>query len=513
MLVDSCLRDIPDIASTVTWQPNPEKAMVELQSGSFNLCFVDYSLGATNGLEFIQQAASAGVGMPMILLTGADHPEIEAAAAASGAVDFVAKYDLSPPTLARAIRFAVAGQKEAEELKRKTTELETAVEALANERSLLQQAMDHTKHGIAMFDEKQRLITSNARYLEIYGFSPDVVRPGTDLTAILRYSISLGNYSQEEGRRLLKERSRQAASTRPSTYQQRLSDGRTISVDHAPISGGGSVTTCEDITETLKKQQESAALASSAALADAVLASKSRFLSNMSHELRTPLNAIIGFNDIFRQQIFGPIGSKQYEAYAEDIGRSAAALLQTIDQLLDMSLLYSDQTALDEHEFELSDALQHAVRLHEGAIEEKGITLKTNLAAGFSFYGDENKITHAVDCLLDNAIKFSYPASKICVNLATTKDSGALIEISDAGPGIPADQISDLLTPFEQAEAADCRSNHGSGLGLPIASGLIRLHGGALDISSAEEGGTTVQILLPPDRISFAARAAVGRRK
>ena len=115
-------------------------------------------------------------------------------------------------------------------------------------------------------------------------------------------------------------------------------------------------------------------LAASAARAESAHRAKSEFLSNMSHELRTPLNAIIGFTDTMRQELFGPLGDK-YRAYAGDIFDSASCLLSTVDQLLDMSLLFGEELDIDEEVFGLADIVRATLRKHGAAAAEKHIAV------------------------------------------------------------------------------------------------------------------------------------------
>ena len=458
-LVDAVLRDIAGLDAATCWEPDCDLALASLATQHYAICLVDYRIGSTDGIAFVAEATRRGTRVPLILMTGDPDPAVDARAADAGAVDFIAKDDLTPKSLGRAIRFAMAQREKAD--------------ALADERLRLQQALDHTRHGIAMFDADRHLIACNARYLEIYGFSASVVRPGKRLDDILRYSISLGNYTQDEAERIVDERLYQVALPKRSSYEQRLRDGRTISISHTPVAGGGSVTTCEDITETLARQKRTASLAHSAALSEAVAASKSKFLANMSHELRTPLNAIIGFNDVLRHELFGPIGHANYRDYSAHIDKSARELSGLVERILDMSLIGAGELQLDETDFAPAAALTHIADRYAAAAARKGVTL--GLAAndaGLRLLGDRTKVVQAVEYIVDNAVKFCRPNGAVVLSLERCEDGGATIKVSDTGIGIAAEHIEALTSPFEQAEGSYARLNHGLGLGLPIAISL-----------------------------------------
>jgi len=367
---------------------------------------------------------------------------------------------------------------------------------------LLEVALDNTKHGIAMFDAHGHLIICNARYRDIYGFSDTVVRPGVSIEEILKHSIALGNYGDAEARRALSERLLQITSRTTSTYQQHLRDGRTIAVNHQPVAFGLSVTTCEDITQTLKRERRSAELARAAALADSENNAKSAFLANMSHELKTPLNAIIGFAQAMRGEVLGPLGNDAYKGYAEDIVSGAKQLQHIIDQTLEMAQLSGQSGVLIEETFALNDVVRRVADDFADAIAAKQLSLRLALDDGpLSFCGDVRKLRRAIMSIVDNAVKFSEPGGLIVVSTWLSEGEGPTISISDAGPGIPAERLEHLLSPFGQAEAAESRSHHGAGLGLPIAEGLVRLHGGRLEVDSRPGVGTVVNLILPKDRL------------
>ncbi|MDJ0950856.1 MAG: PAS-domain containing protein [Alphaproteobacteria bacterium] len=502
LLVQSHLTAIPHFSCAVHWEPDFDKALAKVRDKAFDVCFVDYLIGARNGIEFIQAASRAAPRVPLILLTGSDDPSIDAKASSVGASDFISKSDLSATTLSRTIRFALANVERNNALRLRQAELEETMRSLEEQRTLLQLAMDHTKHGIAMFDASKRLIAYNAKYLEIYGFSPAVMHTGMSLDDILRYSVSLGNYSREDAERILAERLLQASSPRLSTYQQRLKDGRTIAVNHKPIAGGRSVTTCEDITEPLLNQHRSAKLARSAALADAEALAKTKFLSNMSHELRTPLNAIIGFTDAMRQELFGPLGAEQYKAYADHVIESASSLLRIVEQTIEMSLLFQENLDIVEEELELADLISRTIQKYAKTTAEKRIAVGVSICAESpKLRADVGQITQAIENIVDNAVKFCPPDGVIAVSVERSEAGDVVITVSDTGGGIPEDRIEAILIPFEQEEPADTRHNHGAGLGLPIARGLIRLHGGDVNIESEVGVGTIVKIRLPADRV------------
>ncbi len=501
LILEGLLEALPHFEFILHWEPKYAPALEKIVAGEYSVCFVDYFLGGQTGLEFISAASQADTVVPMILLTGADDPEVDFKASKAGAADFLSKDDLSSATLSRTLRYTLANAEKNHALRQKRAELGKAIELLSEQKELLQSALDNTKHGIAMFDARNRLIACNAQYLTIYGFSPDVVKPGVNIEEILRYSISLGNYIDLDAERFLKERMLQVSSHASSTYEQQLKDGRTIAVSHQPMAGGRSVTTCEDITGILADQRRLAELAREAALAEAESRAKAKFLSNMSHELRTPLNAIIGFGNSISEAKFGALG-ENYKTYGGFIADSGQNLLHTINQVLDMSLLSVREAALEESEFLLRGVVLEAVERYRKPLEAKQIDLNLRVQEDhLCLRGDSEKISRAIESVLDNAVKFCPPGGNVVVCAERDGAGEAVVSISDSGEGIPEDRISSLLLPFEQEESHYARTHQGAGLGLSIAMGLIRLHDGEMTVESGVGNGTTVKIALPAERV------------
>src|SRR5262249_4935895 len=147
-----------------------------------------------------------------------------------------------------------------------------------------------------------------------------------------------------------------------------------------------------------------------AALAEAVRAnkSKSEFLATMSHELRTPLNAIIGFSDIIRRRLFGPMDDEKYTDYAKDIHDSGSHLLSIINDILDLAKAESGKLALNEHDFDLTETLEACVRMCRGRAEANKVELiffggQSEIRA----LADERLVLQIIANLVTNAIKFT----------------------------------------------------------------------------------------------------------
>jgi len=224
-------------------------------------------------------------------------------------------------------------------------------------------------------------------------------------------------------------------------------------------------------------------------------AGKSRFLANMSHELRTPLNAIMGFSDIMRQRLFGPI-SERYADYAELIHESGAHLLELINDVLDMSKIEADRFELARELFDAREAISGALRLMRGQADRAGVSLRGVLPPETMLaVADRRAVKQIALNLLSNALKFTPRGGSVTLTLQAAGDTLELI-VADTGVGIAPSDLQRLGRPFEQAGDPSQRAA-GSGLGLSLVRAFAQLHGGEMSIESDLGDGTTVIVRMP----------------
>ncbi len=243
--------------------------------------------------------------------------------------------------------------------------------------------------------------------------------------------------------------------------------------------------------------------------AQAANAAKSEFLANMSHELRTPLNAIIGFSEVIRDGVFGPAAGPRYRDYAGDIHESGQHLLRIIGDLLDMAKIEANKLDLREDELDVAATVGAAVRLVNQAALEARLTLSLELPCDLpAVLADELRLKQILLNLLSNAVKFSVPSGAITVGAAKRDDGSLSIWVTDTGIGMNDEGIRIAFEPFRQVESTQSRKYDGTGLGLPLARGLMELHGGSLALTSVPNSGTTATVTFPPSRVLTASRHA-----
>jgi signal transduction histidine kinase len=228
---------------------------------------------------------------------------------------------------------------------------------------------------------------------------------------------------------------------------------------------------------------------------------KSTFLATISHELRTPLNAIIGFSEILKNQMFGPLGTARYRGYAEDVHGSAIHLLGLVNDLLDLAKAEAGKHELYEETLDISEIAETCRRLMAERAHDAGVSLDVvDRLDGCLFRGDERKMRQILLNLLSNAVKFTPTDRHVSIDLNLREDGGLQLAVRDTGIGMAAADIAKALEPFGQVSDVLTRETGGTGLGLPLTVKLVELHGGSLAIESTPGAGTTVTLLFPAER-------------
>jgi signal transduction histidine kinase len=230
---------------------------------------------------------------------------------------------------------------------------------------------------------------------------------------------------------------------------------------------------------------------------------KSQFLANMSHELRTPLNAIIGFSEMMKLGLAGPIGPKQKE-YSGLVHKSGEHLLNIINDILDLARVDSGKFELhEESDVDPRGIVDACVILLNDRAKSGALTLRTDIGLYVPrIVADPTRLKQILLNLLSNAIKFTEPGGSVVTTLRHEPSGSISFAVSDTGPGMTPDEIVTALDPFGQVDTGHTRHYEGTGLGLPLARRLAELHGGSLDIESERGRGTTVTVTLPATRVS-----------
>jgi signal transduction histidine kinase len=235
--------------------------------------------------------------------------------------------------------------------------------------------------------------------------------------------------------------------------------------------------------------------------ADAASRAKSAFLASMSHELRTPLNAIIGFGQVISMEKVGPGVAPAYRDYGKVIVDSGEHLLNLISDILDLSKVEAGKMEINESDFRVADVVVEVRRLLSeqmgNRLQQLGVEMPRE---EIWLNADRRRILQILINLIGNASKYSPMGGLIQLRCRLRPDGGLELQVADEGSGMTHAEIEVALTLFGQA-AAGRNHNSGTGLGLPLARSMTELHGGMLLIDSVKGRGTTIRVVLPPERV------------
>ncbi len=301
------------------------------------------------------------------------------------------------------------------------------------------------------------------------------------------------------------ERMREAAASRQplqTDFRVTAADGTLLHIEvQASVSFASDapgtlymVGTAMDVTARKKAEAE---LELATAAAERASNAKSEFLASMSHEFRTPLNAILGFSEVLKEQYLGPLGNDKYREYANDIHNSGNFLLELVGELLDLSAIEAGKTQLRKEMIDTAEIVDDCIRTVAEKVDAKGIDLSFDAAPGLpAAFVDRRAVKQVLLNILSNAVKFTRDEGRITIE-TDCRGEWIRIVVTDDGPGIAADQLADITSPFTRGETDPHLAEKGWGLGLSISRSLIELHDGTLSIESEVDRGTAVTISLP----------------
>ncbi len=462
-----------------------DEAFEKLKKDHFDIIFLDYMLGDTTGLEFLDELNNKKITSPVILLTGLGNEEVAIEALKLGAYDYFTKDQLKSERIFQSII--------------NITERKKAEEKIKFEREKLQNIMDSMVDGITITDMEGKIVSVNNAALKQLGYKENEVI-GKILGEV---------FFEEKDAPRFKEivemlASGQIIKTQEFKVKRKDKTSFPVSVNLSFLRDSGGqpeaiVAVHRDVTESKKREEDLRKTKEEAEIANRT---KSEFLATMSHEIRTPMNAIIGMAELLSETKL----DKSQQSYVEMSRNAGENLLGIINDILDLSKVEAGEIRLEKAGFNIVEVVEKtcdvmAFRAHKKEIE---LSQHINPRIPVDLIGDPTRLRQIFLNLLGNAIKFTDKGEvELSIDFESEekrevfkegdgrKNVCLLFSIRDTGVGIPEDKKETIFESFTQADSSTTREYGGTGLGLTICERLVGLMGGNIWVKSEVGKGST----------------------
>lgn len=469
---EGCRRVLSAHAQVVDTAESGEEAIAKFERGRYDLALVDIKMPGISGLELLDELRQRDPDLVSIVITGFATLETAIAATKRGAYDFLPK-PFSPDELMAKVWNGLERRRLAVEARRLREERERRLLEIATEKSRLRTIINCIQDGVLVTNREGLLVLFNPAAAAMLA-----MREGCTVDQPLADCVSQGELVD-----LFNQVMDDACPYAKLVRELAPQDGnRTLMANVAPVRDEagekiGAVAVLRDISD-LK----------------ALDRAKSQFVSMVSHELRAPLAAIEGYLGLV-------LGGRQKPEEAQSmLARSrerAIALLNLIDDLLDISHIESGKVARQVESLCLAEVLGEVASLLAGQAEAKGVTVHLELGADLPrVEADREDVVRIFTNLLSNAIKYNRPGGSVWLRGAA-EGSYVRIDVADSGIGIPRDALPNLFEEFYRVKRPETREITGTGLGLAIAKRLVESYHGTISVSSELGVGSTFTVRLP----------------
>ena len=383
------------------------------------------------------------------------------------------------------------------ELRKRELEVQDISVVLNRTNNQFDIALNNMIQGLCMFDADQKLILCNRQYLEMYGFSEDIVKPGISLSDIMRYSISLGNYRDEDAQAALKARHDPDRLKHRTTIKQYLRDGRVMAVMNEPMTDGGSIATYQDITVLERHEEQLMAYTKKLEHSNRELQD---FAYVASHDLQEPLRKIEAFSDRLLTK-YSDILPDDGKMFVDRMQNAAGRMRELINDLLGYSRITTKARPFKK--IELGEVLEGVLSDLQVTLQEQNGRVEYDELP--SIAADAIQIRQLFQNLLSNALKFKKADVDPIITITATqevhkKDDGedkhfCVLKIADNGIGFDNEYKDQIFTIFKRLHGRF--EYEGTGIGLATCRKIVERHNGSIDADGVPDVGATFIIELP----------------
>jgi len=446
-----------------------EKKFVSLlRSHRYDIILADFKLPGFDGFAALRWSVEICPNVPFICISGTIGEETAVELLKQGASDYVMKDRMG--------RLPSAIQRALQEVKEK--------QALRKSEEKFRNLVENTLTGIFITNLQGELLFANIAFCKMLEFD--------SVEEFKNYGVSRTYWNQEDRAGFIGQLRKSKRLVNHELVLKTKTGNQINIILSAYLEEDRITGTVIDITER-KRMEET--LKESLVKVEAADRLKTAFIHNISHELRTPLNGILGFSSLITQP---DITDEEKENFSSLIKVSSNRLLNTISNYMDISMIFSGTMEVYQKPFDLHRILHTTREQFQPicAVKQLDLILKIpNETGSFTLHSDVELFSKALSHLLDNAVKFTNQGE---ITFGYIIKPGVLeFFVKDTGTGVSNEACARIFASFEQEELSHIQGYEGSGLGLSIAQGLIRLLGGEIRVESEKDAGSIFFFTIP----------------
>ncbi len=468
---DGCARICSSLGCRVEGAESGEEGLRILAQDEVDVLLLDLMMPGIGGMEVLEKVQAEYPDLIVVVITGFATVELAVAAMKRGAYDFISK-PFSPDQLRLVLRRALERrhlQREAELLRQ---ERARSLRGIAEEQSRLRTIIHSMAHGVLVTDRDGLVVLHNPPAGRLLG-KGDLPGEG----------VPIEEWAQPQIAAMVRQVAAEAPGTTRSVELAVEGVGEVrAQASNVWLPGGeilGSVTLIQDITE-LKRLDRM----------------KSDFVAMVSHELRSPLAAIQQQLKVISQGLAGEVNERQC-GLLEKAQLRAQGLLDLINDLLDLSRIEAGRIIDRREPIELGPLVARTVEFYAPSAKQRGLRLSMEpFPLSSLVVGDAAALEEVFSNIISNALAYTPSGGEVKVRGGKRGDY-VWVEVADTGVGIPAEAIPRIFDRFYRVKDERTRHVVGTGLGLPIAKGIVEAHLGAIEVESEPGKGSVFRVLLP----------------
>ena len=482
---EGCRRILARHARFVDTADSGEEALAKIKDKRFDLALIDIKMPGMSGLELLDHLREVDPDVISIVLTGYATFDTAIQATKKGAYDFLPK-PFSPDELMAKVFSALERRQLTQEARRLREERERRLLEIATEKSRLRTIINCIQDGVLVTNREANLVLYNPAALRLLDLTGDCLLRQCLLECIPYpelVDLILTVLDDESGHAMV-------AQEVPIPEQQQILMANVAAVLDEGGEKLGAVVVLRDITEMKTLDR-----------------SKSQFVSMVSHELRAPLAAIEGYLGLILSGTVADSPEEELQMLTRSRER-AKALLDLIDDLLDISRIEAGQVAKVVDRIDVCEVVRETARLLGPQAVAKRVVIHDELPSALpEVDANYEDIVRVFTNLVSNAIKYNREGGEIWLG-AREDGPYVRVDVADSGLGMAAESIPRVFDEFYRVKRPETREIAGTGLGLTIARKIVESYNGSISVESELGKGSTFSVFLPRRGVAIAESCA-----